>query len=86
MSKDLLKIGSISHYYSQIGVALVELVETLKIGDKITVMGSTTLFSQVVDSIQIQHKPVNEAHKGDSIGLKIGYKARKGDQLYKIVE
>jgi translation elongation factor EF-1alpha len=86
VSKDLLKLGSISHYYSQIGVAVVELIETMKIGDKITVMGSTTLFSQVVESMQIKHEPVKKAHNGDSIGLKISSKARIGDLVFKIIE
>jgi len=84
MSKPLVKIGDVSHYYSSIGVAVVELVDTLKVGDTITVTGATTDFTQVVRSMQIEHEQVEEAGPGNSIGLKVQERVRKGDVVYKI--
>jgi len=82
MSKPLVKVGDVSHYYSNIGVAVVELVDTLKIGDSITVTGATTDFTQAVRSMQIEHEQVQEAGAGDSVGLKVQERVRIGDTVY----
>ena len=79
-------VGKVSHYYTKIGVAVVELEDSLKIGDKISIEGTTTNFEQIVDSMQIEHQPVEEAKAGDSIGLKVIDRVREGDQVYKILE
>lgn len=57
-----LKVGTISHFYPKIGVAVLNLVSTLHVGDKITFAGST-VFSQDVTSMQIEHEPITEAKK-----------------------
>ena len=84
MSQDLVKVGDVIHYYTNIGVAVVDLSDTLKVGDNIVVKGATTEFTQLVKSMQIEHDQVNEAGNGDSIGLKVKDKVRKGDSVYKI--
>lgn len=86
MSKTLEKIGDVSHYFTRINVAVIDLTDALKIGDRITVRGMTTNFDQTVESMQIEHKTVKEANKGDSIGLKVDERVREGDIVYKIVE
>ena len=78
-----MKVGDVSHYYTNIGVAVVDLVSTLKVGDKITVRGATTEYTQLVKSMQIMHKSVEEAGAGDSIGLKVSDRVRKGDAVFK---
>ena len=83
MPKDSLKAGDVSHYYSNISVAVVELTATLKVGDKITVKGATSNFTQLVKFMQIEHKPVEEAVPGDSVGLKVQDRVREGDEVYK---
>ena len=75
-------LGEITHYYSQIGVAIVELKDTLKVGDKIKIKGHSTEFDQNVDSIQIDHKEVEAANKGEVIGMKVNDKVREGDTVY----
>ena len=84
MSQELVKIGDVSHYYTNIEVAVVELNEHLKIGDKIMIKGATTEFTQLVNSIQIDHDQVNEAESGDSIGLQVKDRVRLGDQVFKL--
>ncbi len=78
-------IGRVTHYYRKIGVAVVELEDELKLGDEISIEGKTTNFKQKVESMQIEHKPVEVAKAGDSIGLKVIEKVRDGDKVYKIV-
>ena len=77
-------IGKITHYFTNIGVAVIELEDTLKVGDEISVEGATTNFTQKIDSMQIEHKNVDEAKKGDSIGLKVVDRVREGDQVFKV--
>jgi len=86
VEEDLEEIGRISHYFTKIGVAIIDLKTTLKVGDKICVKGSTTDFNQVVSSMQIEHKNVDKAEAGKSIGLKLDNRAREGDIVYKVLE
>jgi putative protease len=78
-------IGKITHYFTKIGVAVIELSGELKVGDKISVEGATTNIKQTVDSMQIEHKSVQAAGKGQSIGLRISDRAREGDDVFKEV-
>ena len=77
-------VGTITHYYDKIGVAIVELSDKLKVGYTIAIEGKTTNFTQKVESIQIEHINVEEAGNGESIGLKVDQKVRDGDKVYKV--
>jgi putative protease len=78
------KIGKITHYFTNIGVAVIELEKTLKVGDKISIEGATTKIEQTVDSMQIEKEKVQEAKKGQAIGLKVKDRVRPGDLVYKV--
>ncbi|MBI4174270.1 MAG: translation elongation factor-like protein [Candidatus Aenigmarchaeota archaeon] len=75
-------IGKITHYYGNIGVAVIELEDTLKEGDKISIEGTTTKFTQEVGSMQLNHENVKSAKKGDAIGMKVAERVRLGDVCY----
>ena len=77
-------IGKITHYFGNIGVAVIELSDTLKVGDNIRIVGGETDFTQIIDSMEVEHKKVEEAKKGDSVGLKVGQKVREGYKVYKL--
>jgi len=80
------KIGFVSNYFSKISVATVEITDgTVSVGDTLHFLGHTTDFESRVDSMQIEHKSVTEAKKGDSVGVKVFEKVRRGDKVYKIV-
>lgn len=78
------KIGIVLHYYSKAGVAAIKLDDALKVGDKIHIKGHTTDFDEVINSIQIEHNQVNEARKGDDIGIKVIDHVREHDTVYKV--
>jgi putative protease len=80
----LKEIGVISNYFNKISVAVVELTDTLKVGDRIKIVGGETEVEQTVDSIQIEHENIQEAKAGDSVGLKINGKVRKGYKVYRL--
>jgi len=78
------KIGKVVGFYTHVNVAAIELEAPLKVGDKIHIKGATTDITQKVDSIQIEHKTLKQAKKGDSIGIKIKDRARPNDIVYKV--
>lgn len=78
-------IGKITHYFSNIGVAVIDLSSPLKEGEEIRIMGGeNTDFNQIVDSMQVDHKEVKSAKKGDSVGLKVKEKVHEGYKVYKV--
>ena len=78
------KIGVISHFFDGIHVAVIKLSAAIKEGDKISIEGATTNFKQKAASMQIEHKPVKQAKRGQSIGLKVKDKVRERDIVYKL--
>jgi len=78
------EIGKITHYYSHLSVGIIELSDSVKVGNRIRIKGSTTDLSQNIDSIQIEHKNVIEAKKGDLIGIKVEGKVHPHDKVYKV--
>lgn len=84
--RELKEVGRVTHYYTRIGVAIVSLTDTLSVGDRILIRGATTNFEQTVESMQIEHKNVNVAHAGQSIGLKVNQRVREGDRVYRIIQ
>lgn len=77
-------VGKITHYFGKIGVAVVELSDTLKVGDTIRIVGGATDFQQVVESMEINRQKVKEAKAGESVGLKVNQKVREGYRVYKL--
>jgi putative protease len=83
--RELKEVGRVTHYFTKIGVAVVNLTDTLSVGDKILVKGAVTNFEQTVESMQIEHKNVSIAQGGQSVGLKVNQRVREGDKVYRIV-
>jgi putative protease len=77
-------VGRVEHYFTKIGVAVVNLSGELKVGDRISIEGPTTNFQQVVESMQIEHQNVPSAGPGQSVGLKVAQRAREKDLVYRL--
>ncbi|MBA7601665.1 hypothetical protein ES703_08743 [subsurface metagenome] len=77
-------VGKISHYFTNIGVGVIELSDELKVGDRISIEGATTNIQQTVDSMEIEHENVQSAGAGQSIGMKVEQRVREGDLVYKL--
>jgi translation elongation factor EF-Tu-like GTPase len=77
-------IGKITHYFSHLSVAVIELSDVLSVGDTIRIVGGETDFTQSVDSMEIDREKVEKAKAGDSVGLKVEQKVREGYKVYKI--
>ena len=81
--EEIIEIGRITHFFSKINVAVIELKAPLKVGDTIVVKGPTTDFQQVVESMQIENKNVQTGEAGQSIGLKVIQRVRETDVVYR---
>jgi putative protease len=80
----LFKVGTVTHYYDKIGVAIVELDATLSVGEKVRfVRGGEDLFEETVESIQVEHKKLDSAGKGDVVGLKTNEPIKEGTEVFK---
>jgi putative protease len=77
-------IGKVTHYFSKIGVAVIELSDSLKVGETIRIVGGATDFTQIVESMEMDHQKIKQAKKGDSVGLKVEQKVREGYKVYKL--
>jgi hypothetical protein len=81
-----VEIGTITHYFSKIGVAAIQITQdTLHVGDTIHIVGHTSDFTQKIDSMQMDNKPVQEAVAGQGVGFKVIEHARQHDKVYKVV-
>lgn len=79
-----MKVGQVLHYYDKIGVAVVELSDTMNVGDKIKfVRGGEDLFDQTVGSMQIEHEELDSAKAGQIVGLKVEQPVKEGAEVYR---
>lgn len=80
-----MKVGKVSHYYDKIGVAVIDLETKLAVGDRIRfVLGEDDLFEQEVNSLEAEHKKINSAGKGESVGVKAEQKVKEGAKVFKV--
>lgn len=76
------EIGEITHYFGHLGVAVFKLKGAVKVGDKVKIQGHTTDFEQEITEMQVDHKEVEKAGKGDDVGVKVKDKVREGDTIF----
>ena len=78
-------IGKITHYFGKISVGIIEITSgELKVGDTIHIKGKHSDFTQKVESMQLEHKPIDKATVGQSIGLKVANPVHEDDQVFKV--
>ncbi len=80
------EIGRVSHCFNKINVAALELTGELAVGDTIHIKGHTSDFTEIVDSMQIEHDSVEKAGPGDSVGIKVKERTHEHDIVYKVTE
>ena len=81
--ENVVEVGRVTHFFTRISVAVVELSATLAVGDTILIKGPATDFEQVVGSMQVEHENIERAEAGQSIGLKTEQRVREEDIVYK---
>jgi hypothetical protein len=76
-------VGKVTHYFSRLSVAVIDIKSSLEIGDRIEILGKTTELAQLVTSMEIEHRKVQSVHPGMEVALKVIDAVRPGDMVYK---
>jgi outer membrane biosynthesis protein TonB len=79
------RVGIVTHYFNHLSVAIVQ-IETgsLRVGELVHIKGHTSDFNQSVETMEIDHANVEEAHAGQTVGLRVNEHAREHDVVYKL--
>lgn len=81
-SAKIKPIGAVTHYYTNLEVAIIKFNKSVKAGASVKFKGNSTDFEQTLDSMQYDHKNIAVAKKGQEIGVKVKDKVREGDKVY----
>ena len=79
-------IGKVTHYFTRIGVAVLELEDGLAVGDTVHICGHTTDFVQQVESLEVEHRKLQAAGAGADVALMVEERVRSGDKIYKVTD
>lgn len=81
------EIGEVTHYFGNIHVAAIDLTHgELRVGDKVHIKGHTSDFTQTIDSMEIDRRPVMMATVGESVGARVAQHAREHDSVFKVTD
>jgi len=78
------RIGRITHYYTRLGVAVLELTDEIRMGDEIRIKGKITDLLMKVASLEIEHQKIESASPGMEVALKVDDYVREGDEIFKL--
>jgi putative protease len=79
-----VRIGEVTHFFDKIGVAVLALTDTIRVGDTVHILGHATDFHQKVASLQIEHQAVEEARPGQDVAMKVSQRVHPHDAVFKI--
>jgi putative protease len=78
-------VGEVINYFQKAQAAEIRIWDGIQEGDELMIQGPTTgSVVQKVESLQIHGKNVQEAVKGDNVGLKVKNRVRPRDIIYKL--
>ena len=74
-------IGKVSHYFDHIGVAILDLSDSLAVGQTVHFKGAHDDFTQTVQQMQIDHQEILSADPGESVGVRVSQKVHENDKV-----
>jgi putative protease len=84
--KEREEIGVVFKYFVKPQVAAINIISgELSVGDTIQIVGETTDFTQVVDSMEIDREKIEKASAGQGVGIKVKDRVRPNDKVYRII-
>lgn len=79
------EIGEVVAFFRIPVVAVIKVTKgSLQAGDTVWIKGHTTDLKLAISSMQVDHRPVQQAKKGDEVGVKVSARTRRGDRVYRI--
>lgn len=76
------EIGRVIHWYDRISVAVVRLAGGLKVGDRVRVKKGDHEFEHTIDSMQLDHEPIQSGKKGQEVALKLTTVTKTGAWIF----
>jgi putative protease len=83
-SNDNQPLGRVIHWYDKIGVAVIKLDHPLRVGDRIKVKKGDDEFEDLVSSVQLDHRPIDNADAGAKVAIKLSKPTKEGALIFKI--
>lgn len=80
------EVGKVIHYYDKIGVAVVKLSKSLKVGEKVKFEKGEYSFEQIIESMQLDHQPVSEGKGGEEVAVKVNQAAKEGTIVFLVAD
>ena len=80
------RIGEVSHYFDRINVAVFILLKPLKVGDQVHFLGQGSDFMQEITSMEVEHKKLEKASKGQEIATKVIKPVKKHTSVFLVTE
>ncbi|HIH87001.1 MAG TPA: U32 family peptidase, partial [Methanosarcinales archaeon] len=78
-------VGEVQNYFIKPGAAAVRLLEGgLAVGDSIVIEGTSTYLEQEVESLMVGEDLVQEAGKGQEVGIRVKDRVRKNDKVFRV--
>lgn len=78
------EIGIITHCFGKISVGIIRLKDGLGVGDRIHIKGVHDDHTQVVKSMQLNHKDISYAKAGLEVGIKVTQPVHENDKVYRV--
>jgi hypothetical protein len=78
-------IGTVTHYYTRLSVAVLNLTDEIRLGDEIHIKGHFTDLFMSVASLEVDHRKIESAGTGIDVALKVDGYVREGDEIYKVI-
>jgi putative protease len=79
-----VEIGKITHYYNHLQVAVLKLNDSLKLGDRIHVLGHSTDLVERVTSMEVNHHVVVWVKPGEDVAIKVNEPVREHDVVFRV--
>jgi putative protease len=81
-----IRIGKVTHFFDKINVAVLDLTDTIRVGETLHFLGHSTDFKQKVESLQIEHQAVNEAGPKKEVATKVIQTVHPNDAVFRLTD
>lgn len=77
------KVGTVTHFFQGISVAVIEAEARIEVGDTLHVQGANDDFTFEVESMEVDEEPVEAIDAGEAAGVKVPERAHEGSDVYR---
>lgn len=79
------RIGTVTHFYTRLSVAVLNLTDEISVGDKIHIKGHITDLLMSVASLEVDHRKIETGGLGMEVALLVDGYVREGDEIFKVM-